>query len=132
MCANTLATPAVRPHRLRLPPAAGRGPMRRWSRQVILFLDRSRRNKVAHLNSKMQQAQILHREGRLDDARTLCEELLRGPPGGFEALSLLALIAAQQGDFERAIACYDRVIANRPGFADGYSNRGASFAALNQ
>src|SRR6202789_537792 len=80
----------------------------------------------------MQQAQILHREGRLDDARTLCEELLREVTGRFEALSLLALIAAQQGDFERAIACYDRVIANRPGFADGYSNRGASFAALNQ
>ena len=84
------------------------------------------------MNSKMQQAQILHREGRLDDARTLCEELLREVPGRFEALSLLALIASQQGDFERAIAGYDQVIANRPGFADAYSNRGASFAALNQ
>ena len=80
----------------------------------------------------MQQAQILHREGRLDDARTLCEELLREVPGRFEALSLLALIAAQQGDFERAIVGYDRVIAMKPGFADGYSNRGASFAALNR
>jgi tetratricopeptide repeat protein/glycosyl transferase family 9 (putative heptosyltransferase) len=80
----------------------------------------------------MQQAQILHREGRLDDARTLCEELLSEVPGRFEALSMLALIAAQQGDFERAIVNYDRVIAIRPGFADGYANRGASFAALNQ
>jgi hypothetical protein len=80
----------------------------------------------------MQQAQILHREGRLDDARTLCEDLLREVPGRFEALSLLALIAAQQGDFERAIVGYDRVIAIKPGFADGYSNRGASFAALNR
>jgi Tetratricopeptide repeat/Glycosyltransferase family 9 (heptosyltransferase) len=80
----------------------------------------------------MQQAQILHREGRLDDARTLCEESLQEVPGRFEALSLLALIAAQQGDFERAISGYDRVIAIEPGFADGYSNRGASFAALNR
>jgi hypothetical protein len=106
--------------------------MHRESRQVILFIDRSQQEKVAHLSSKMQQAQILHREGRLDDARTLCEELLREVPGRFEALSLLALIAAQQGDFERAIVSYDRVIAIRPGFADGYSNRGASFAALNR
>jgi tetratricopeptide (TPR) repeat protein len=80
----------------------------------------------------MQQAQAVHREGRLDDARTLCEELLREAPGCFEVLSLLALIAAQQGDFERAIVEYDRVIAIKPDFADGYSNRGASFAALNR
>jgi TPR repeat/Glycosyltransferase family 9 (heptosyltransferase)/Tetratricopeptide repeat len=106
--------------------------MRRESRRVILFIDRSQQQKVAHLISQMQQAQILHREGRLDDARTLCEDLLREVPGRFEALSLLALIAAQQGDFERAIVGYDRVIAIKPDFADGYSNRGASFAALNQ
>jgi Tfp pilus assembly protein PilF len=106
--------------------------MRRESRQVILIIDRSQQEKVRHLISKMQQAQILHREGRLDDARALCEELLREAPDRFEALSLLALIAAQQGDFERAIVSYDRVIAIRPGFAHGYSNRGASFAALNR
>jgi hypothetical protein len=88
--------------------------------------------KVAHLISKLQRAQILHREGRLDDARKLCEEILREAPGCFEALSLLALIAAQQGDFERAIGHYDRVIAVEPRFADGYSNRGASLAALNR
>jgi hypothetical protein len=80
----------------------------------------------------MQQAQALRREGRLDDARTLCEELLQAAPGRFEALSLLALIAAQEGDFERAIVSYDRVIAVKPDFADGYSNRGASFAALSR
>jgi tetratricopeptide (TPR) repeat protein len=88
--------------------------------------------KVAHLISKMQQAQTLHRKGRLDDARSLCEELLREVPRHFEALSLLALIAAQEGDFARAILGYDRVIAVKPDFADGYSNRGASFAALNK
>jgi hypothetical protein len=80
----------------------------------------------------MQQAQALHREGRLDDARTLCEELLQELPGRFEALSLLALIAAQQGDYARALLSYDQVIAIQPDFADAYSNRGASFAALNR
>lgn len=80
----------------------------------------------------MQQMRALHREGRLDDARVLCEELLQEDPGRFEALSLLALISAQQGDFERAIVSYGRVIAVKPDFADAYSNRGASFAALNR
>ncbi len=81
---------------------------------------------------KMQQVRALHREGRLDDARVLCEELLQEDPGHFEALSLLALVAAQQGDFERAILSYGRVIAVNPDLADAYSNRGASFAALNR
>jgi tetratricopeptide (TPR) repeat protein len=80
----------------------------------------------------MQQALTLHRGGRLDDARSLCEEVLQEVPGRFEALSLLALIAAQQGDFARALVSYDRIIAIKPDFADAYSNRGASFAALNR
>ncbi len=80
----------------------------------------------------MQQALVLHRKGRLDDARTLCEELLRGRPEHFEALSLLALIAAQQGDFDRAVELYDRVIATKPDLANAHSNRGASLAALNR
>jgi tetratricopeptide (TPR) repeat protein len=87
---------------------------------------------MAESMSKMQQAQALHRGGRLDDARTLCEQLLQEVPGCFEALSLHALIAAQQGEFALAIASYDRVIAINPGLADAYSNRGASLAGLNR
>jgi tetratricopeptide (TPR) repeat protein len=89
-------------------------------------------NGLAESMSTIQQAQALHRGGRLDDARTLCEELLREQPGSFEALSLLALIAAQQGDFALAVAGYDRVIAFNPDSADAYSNRGASLAGLNR
>jgi tetratricopeptide (TPR) repeat protein len=85
-----------------------------------------------HLSSKMQQAQALHRAGRLDDVRALCQELLQEVPESFEALSLLALVAAQQGDYARALLNYDQVIAIKPDFADAYSNRGASFAALNR
>jgi tetratricopeptide repeat protein/glycosyl transferase family 9 (putative heptosyltransferase) len=87
---------------------------------------------VVHLISKMEQALTLHRGGRLDEARTLCEELLQEVPVRFEALSLLALVAAQQGDFARALVSYDRIIAIKPDFADAYSNRGVSFAELNR
>jgi Tetratricopeptide repeat/Glycosyltransferase family 9 (heptosyltransferase) len=87
---------------------------------------------LADLTSKMQRARALHRGGRLDDARWLCEEQLREEPECFEALSLLALTAAQQGDFARALAGYDRVIAVKPDLADAHSNRGASLAALNR
>ena len=82
--------------------------------------------------SKMEQALTLHRGGRLDDARSLCEELLQEVPVRFEVLSLLALIAAQQGDFARARFTYDRIIAIKPDVADAYSNRGVSLAELNR
>src|ERR1700677_1858250 len=87
---------------------------------------------MAESMSKIQQAQALHQGGRFNDARALCEDLLREVPGHFEALSLLALIAAQQGDFALALVAYDRVIAVKPGLADAYSNRGASLAGLNR
>jgi hypothetical protein len=87
---------------------------------------------MSDLMPMMQQAQELHRKGRLNEARTLCEALLRELPEHFEALSLLALIGAQQGDFDLAVKLYDRVIAIKPDLANAYSNRGASFAALNR
>jgi len=80
----------------------------------------------------MEHALTLHRRGRLDEARALCEELLQEVPASVQPLSLLALIAAQQGDFAHALVSYDRIIALQPDFADAYSNRGASFAALNR
>lgn len=87
---------------------------------------------MAESLSKIQQAQALHRAGRLDEAHLLSEELLRETPENFEALSLLALIAVQRGDFARAVAGYDRVIALKPDLADAFSNRGAAFAGLNR
>jgi tetratricopeptide (TPR) repeat protein len=80
----------------------------------------------------MQAALAMHRAGRLADARSLCEELLQQTPARFEALWLLALIAAQQGDYAHALTRFDHVLAVKPDFADAYSNRGASFAALNR
>lgn len=80
----------------------------------------------------MQQAQALHRDGQLQAARTLCERQLQDTPGDFDALSLLGLIAAQQGDFTVAVAAYDQVLALAPGSADAYANRGASLAGLNR
>jgi tetratricopeptide (TPR) repeat protein len=80
----------------------------------------------------LRQAQSLHHAGRLDDARALCEGILRTMPGSLDALSLVARIALQQGDFTRALAGYDQVIAGNSGGADDFSNRGAALAALNR
>ena len=61
-----------------------------------------------------------------------CEDVLREAPRCVEALFLLALIDAQQGDFVASLAGYDRLIGIEPTLADAYSNRGAALAALNR
>lgn len=84
------------------------------------------------LISKMRQARFSHQAGRLGDARAQCEDVLREAPRRVEALFLLALIDAQQGDFVASLAGYDRLIGIEPTLADAYSNRGAALAALNR
>jgi hypothetical protein len=87
---------------------------------------------MSDLISKMRQARFSHRAGRLGEARAQCEDVLREEPRCVEALFLLALIAAQQGDFVLSLAGLDRLIGIEPTLADAYSNRGAALAALNR
>jgi hypothetical protein len=80
----------------------------------------------------MRQARFSHQAGHLGEARAQCEDILSEAPRCVEALFLLALIAAQQGDFVVSLAGYDRLICIEPTLADAYSNRGAALAALNR
>jgi tetratricopeptide (TPR) repeat protein len=88
--------------------------------------------KMSDLISKMGEAQFSHQAGRLGEARAQCEDVLREEPRCVEALFLLALIDAQQGDFVASLAGFDRLICIEPTLADAYSNRGAALAALNR
>jgi tetratricopeptide (TPR) repeat protein len=87
---------------------------------------------MADLKATVQQAESLRQMGQLLDARAVCEDVLRYAPDCGEVLSLLALIAIQQGDFEFSLATYDRVIAAEPDLADAHSNRGAALAGMNR
>jgi hypothetical protein len=87
---------------------------------------------MSDLVPKMRQARFCHQAGRLDESRAQCEDVLREAPRCVEALFLLALIDAQQGDFVLSLAGFDRLIGIEPTMADAYSNRGAALAALNR
>jgi hypothetical protein len=87
---------------------------------------------MSDLISKMREARFSHQAGRLGEARAQCEDVLREEPRCVEALFLLALIDAQQGDFVVSLAGFDRLICIEPTLADAYSNRGAALAALNR
>jgi tetratricopeptide (TPR) repeat protein len=87
---------------------------------------------MSDLISKMRQARFSHQAGHLGEARAQCEDILSEAPKYVEALFLLALIAAQQGDFVVSLAGYDRLLRIEPTLAEAYSNRGAALAALNR
>ncbi|WP_051341086.1 tetratricopeptide repeat protein [Azospirillum halopraeferens] len=71
----------------------------------------SRRPKpAAGVDNRLARAVALHRDGRLDDARTLYEAVLRGTPGQPDALHLLGLIDAATGRAEAGIARIRRAV----------------------
>ena len=85
---------------------------------------------TARLDSALRQARLLHRSGRLDEARALCQEALRLQPRQPEALTLLGIIAAQTGDLERAVALFDDVLRLDPHNFAAHNNRGNALRAL--
>ena len=66
-----------------------------------------------------------HQAGRLGDARTLYEQVLRIEPESHDALTLLGLIAAAEGDAERGIQLIGRAIAIFPRFPEALNHLAA-------
>jgi len=72
----------------------------------------------------------LHRQGRLDEAEAIYKEILHSHPAHFEALQLLATLAAQQKNFSIAVGLFDRALkinASHPGLLN---NRGVALKEL--
>lgn len=64
--------------------------------------------------STSEAAQLLIANHRLDDAKALLEQVLAVKPDDSEALFLMATIAVEQKDYNRAISLYRRVLAREP------------------
>jgi predicted O-linked N-acetylglucosamine transferase (SPINDLY family) len=71
-----------------------------------------------------------HRQGRLDAAESLYEDILRTDPAHFDALQLLATLNAQRANFAVAADLFDRALAIRPDHAGSLNNRGIALLAL--
>lgn len=72
----------------------------------------------------------MHQQGQLDLAETLYKEILQSQPSNFDALQLLATIAAQHGNSSQAVDLFDRALRIKPGFAAAWSNRGNALLEL--
>jgi tetratricopeptide (TPR) repeat protein len=83
---------------------------------------------MPQLNSKvpalMQTALHHHAAGQGRDARRLAEQILRIEPKSHEALNLLGVIAAAEGNTERGMRLIRRAIAFFPEFPEAHNNLG--------
>ena len=87
---------------------------------------------AARVAAALRDAHLLHRSGRLDEARALCLQALQLRPRQPEALLLLGIIAAQSGDSQRAAALFGEVLRLEPRNVAALNNHGNALRALQQ
>jgi len=80
----------------------------------------------------MAEAAKLYGAGRADEARKLCEAILRDDPRHFWALHLASAIALRDRDFASCIALATRALELQPRNAEVLSNRGAAYRRSNR
>jgi predicted O-linked N-acetylglucosamine transferase (SPINDLY family) len=73
-----------------------------------------------------------YREGRHEDAQSLCRRVLREQPDFFDAMHLLGVSILDCGRFEDAKRILERAVALNPGSADAHSNLGFALFKLDR
>ena len=122
----------VKPSSLRGKSKSKRMPLRDCRAVVLadrqsVVLSQTVREDLAAL---LQSALILHQQGRFDEAEALYREILRSQPHHFDALQLLATIAAQKKNFLEAVVLFDQALtisSDQPGVLN---NRGNALTEL--
>jgi len=73
-----------------------------------------------------------HREGRLDEAAKLYEQVLKKVPNQVDCLHLLGVLSTQRGDFKAAIELISRAIEQKKSapVAEFHNNIGAAYKGL--
>jgi protein O-GlcNAc transferase len=74
--------------------------------------------------AKIESARLLDTQGRVAEAKAICEEILVQQPDHWESFSLLAELEARQERPEKAIQLYSGLIDLRPDFAPAYYKLG--------
>jgi protein O-GlcNAc transferase len=83
-------------------------------------------------SAAVKQATALLQAGVLDRAVALCKGFIRHKPHDFDLLHLLAIVQAQLGRAEDALANYNRALAVKPDSAEAFYNRGITLRNLNR
>lgn len=78
--------------------------------------------KIDELKLLYERARLLHKKGRLEEARRLYQDTLRLDPGYVEALNNLGVIYIHEKDLPAARNCLEKAVKLDPGHADIYYN----------
>lgn len=89
-------------------------------------------NQALDIDATFQKGLLLHKQGQLEQAKVIYEEVLSEHPHHFDALHLLGVIANQTNNRESAVDLISRAIAINPNYAAAHSNIGLAFQELNQ
>jgi predicted O-linked N-acetylglucosamine transferase (SPINDLY family) len=87
---------------------------------------------VVKAQAQLQQAVVLHQQGRLQEASQIYEGLLQVDPKHFHALHLLGVIAYQTKNYEIAVDLIGKAISINSNNPAAYSNQGAALKELGQ
>jgi predicted O-linked N-acetylglucosamine transferase (SPINDLY family) len=79
-----------------------------------------------------QQGFALHKQGKLNEARSVYEKVLSINPKHFDMLNMYGIAQAQLGNFKAAADLISRAIAINPNHASFYNNRGGTLLKLKQ
>lgn len=82
--------------------------------------------------SQIEHAVALHKQGRIADAKTIYEALLKINAKNFNALHLLGVVAYQTQNNQLAVDLIGQAIEIDRNFPDAYSNRGNALKELRQ
>jgi len=89
----------------------------------IRIKSKATRNRTV-LARKLLRAQKMHRAGKLEEARTLYQQLIRSAPDYSDAHNFLGILHFQNGDVKSAIESIRHAISLQPGEAGPYNNLG--------
>jgi tetratricopeptide (TPR) repeat protein len=81
-------------------------------------------------DTDIAEAVRLHREGRLGEAASRYEDILRAHPDHPGVLHNLGVVAAQGGDHAAALGYFDRALAARPDYASAHHNKAGALWEL--
>jgi len=85
---------------------------------------------IASIQKNLGAGFALHQQGKLDDAQSYYETVLRADPKNFDALHLLGVIAHQRQNHAAAIELLNRAIQQNPRSALAHLNRGNTVKAM--
>lgn len=92
----------------------------------------AKNSSVAEIQAVFQQALAFHRNGLLVQAASLYERVLKFQPKHIDSLNLLAQLAFQAKNYQRAFELLDKARQANPGIAASHSNIGLVLQSLNK